>query len=702
MRVPYHWLCQYLETDLSADELARRLTMAGLEVESIEDFQGQPVLVAKVTANRGDLLSMVGVARDAAAVLRTRFAGPRVRLTEHGRDIGQEISIEIRNEDLCPRYSARLIRGVTVAESPDWLKVKLEAAGLRPINNVVDATNFVLWELGQPLHAFDYDLLRGKTIVVRTARPGERLVTIDGEERLLGLEDLVIADAEAPVALAGVMGGADTEVTQHTRNVLIESAHFDPASVRLTALRHAMSTEASYRFERFVDPSGTVAAADRVCQIIADIAGGEVAEGVADVYPSPVTPRTIALRPERANAILGTQISAAEMVDILRRLGMTVEEGDRIRVTVPTFRSDVEREIDLIEEIARVYGYDRVPFTLHPSRVCQEGRSREQRLRNLARDVLLQCGLTEALTFSMIGPRDLDRIGLPPDDPLRDAVRLASPASEDLSIMRTTLIPSALRVAEVNVRRRLLDLAFFEIGKVFLPVEGRELPDEQWRVVAFAMGANMTSTWNLSQAVTQIDFFWLKGILEQLVAGLGIANVRVEPSEHPTFARGRCAAVRCPDGAELGVIGEVAPSVRGEYDVPRAAYLFELNLERMISLADPLKRYRPISPFPSNRRDIALLVDDDEQHSCAALEEAIRAAAGDLLESVRVFDLFVDEQRLGKGKKSVAFTVEFRAPDRTVPDEEVDEIMDRIAAHLSSTLGARVRGRGTDLSEVSP
>ncbi|MGD8238679.1 MAG: phenylalanine--tRNA ligase subunit beta, partial [Armatimonadota bacterium] len=380
MRVPLDWLLEYLETDLSPEALADALTMGGLEVEEVDNSGPEPVLVTKVTANRGDLLSMLGVARQAAAVLDTTFQVPRPALAESGDPIEAAIAVEIADPDLCPRYSARLVRGAKVGPSPQWLRRRLIAAGMRPINNVVDATNLVLWELGQPLHAFDCDLLRGAKIIVRRARPAEEITTIDEQPHMLTADDLAIADAERPVAIAGVMGGADTEVHAGTSNVLLESAHFDATSVRLTAQRHGMQTEASHRFERIVDPAGTVAALDRVAELIAEAAGGAVAPGVIDVYPSPCKPRELTLRPERANAILGTDLAPADVADALRRLGLCVTEGDPFQVTVPTFRPDIEREIGLIEEVAIIHGYDNIPLTLHPGRSLEEGWNPRQRM----------------------------------------------------------------------------------------------------------------------------------------------------------------------------------------------------------------------------------------------------------------------------------------------------------------------------------
>ncbi|MFQ6132801.1 MAG: phenylalanine--tRNA ligase subunit beta [Armatimonadota bacterium] len=698
MNVPYDWLLEYLETDLPPEKLAEVLTMAGLEVEAVEQVEGRPVLVTKVTANRGDLLSMLGVAREAAANLRVAYRRPDVELQEGGTPIAELIEVRIDAPDLCPRYSARLIRGLKVGPSPDWLAQKLRLAGLRPINNVVDATNYVMWEYGQPLHAFDYDLLHGRQIIVRTAEAGETIVTIDEERRQLDTRDLVIADADRPVALAGVMGGYDTEVHERTESVLLESAHFNPASIRLTAQRHGMMSESSYRFERIVDPAGTIPAVDRVAQIIVETGGGEVAQGIVDQYLKPREPMTISLRPARANQVLGVELSPEEMRDVLRRLEFEVAdtapsiglaEGP-LEVTVPTFRPDVEREIDLVEEVARIHGYDNIPLTLHPARQLDRGRTPRQQLELLARDVLLQCGLSEAVNYAMVHPRDFDRLGLRPDDPLRQAIRLANPVTEDHQIMRTTTMPSLLQDVALNAARRVLDVALFEIDRVFLPVQGQELPAEPRRIGAVASGRITTSGWNLADDATTVDFFWLKGVLEQLLDALGVPDAAFRPAQHPTFHPGRCAEVTARD-EPLGIIGEVARSVQEAYEIPHRTYLFEVDLDALAALAQPLRRYGALPIFPPAKRDLAVVVRDDEEHSCQALLEQIRRGGGELLRRVQPFDVYRDPERLGAGMKSMAFSLEFRAEDRTLTDEEVDQLMQDIEARLAETLHATIR-----------
>jgi len=692
MRVPYSWLMEFLEADAAAEQLAEKLTMAGLEVEGIEEgaeeeIRGEKILLTKVTSNRGDLLSMLGVAREAAAVLDATYRRPEITLAEQGEPIDGAVQISVADPDLCPRYSARLVRDVKVGPSPQWMQKRLIAAGIRPISNVVDATNYVLWVTGQPLHAFDMDLLRGGEIIVRRARPEETIMTIDGELRGLTSDDLVIADAERPVALAGIMGGQRTEVTEWTKNVLIESAHFNPTCIRLTSLRIGLSTEASYRFERIVDPGGTIAAADWAAQLMAEIAGGEVAPGVIDVYPEPITEKRVSLRPERANQVLGTELSADEMAQFLRRLEFDVEHDEgKILVTVPTFRPDVEREIDLIEEVARIYGYNEVPTTLPSSASVQGFLTRKQRITAEAKNLLCACGLYETLTFSLTHPRGADMLCLEPDDPRRQAVKVANPMIDDHQILRTNLIHNALEAVALNIRRRNLDIALFEIGKAFSPRGEGELPDEKLRLTAVISGSLWSGAWNLPPEVKQADFYTLRGIAEQLLFGLGI-EARFEPAQSPIFEAGRCASVNV-DGGVLGLMGEVSAQVQENYDIPQKVYLLDLDFDMLLEHATLVKPYTPLPKLPPVYRDIALIVDADVP--AEAVEQCLQRAGGELLTQVRLFDVFTGKP-VSEGKKSLAFSLEFRTPERTLTDAEIDELIDRMVAAANDEFAAELR-----------
>jgi phenylalanyl-tRNA synthetase beta chain len=704
MRVPYSWLKDYYAWDGEIEDLARRLTQSGLEVEEIEQWSEggaeDQVLITKVTSNRGDLLSIVGLARHAAATVGgTRFP-LEFSLPPAGPPAADEVVVQIDDPIGCPRYSAMLVRGVKIGESPDWMKERLAAAGMRPISNVVDCTNYVMFELGQPLHAFDAQLLgrdeQGRTkIIVRRAAPGEKLLTLDGQERPLEPTDVVIADPRGAVALAGVMGGQSSEVIESTMDVLIESAHFDPVAIRKTSQRLGLISEASHRFERTVDPGGTVRAAERCAELMVETAGGEVAEGVVDEFPGRREPLVLELRPSRANALLGTDLSTEMMAEYLRRLDMettVAEPGDEalLRVTVPTFRPDLEREVDLVEEVLYVHGYDTVQGTL-PGKVTHSGMYTErQRKRRRLGELLRAGGLCESINVSMVHPEDLTRIGLPEDAPERRMFMLQRPTDEGLSAMRTTLFPSLLGAAERNANQRVTDVALYEIDPVFLPSEDGQAPQEPLRVALLVMGNVLNSRWNTPPEVGVADFYLLKGIVQQTLDAMGVTGVTWEPGAHPTFRPGHCAEVKV-EGQRLGVVGEVAARVQEEFDLPRKTFLAELDADLILDCATLFCPYEHLARYPAALRDLAIVVADTDECSAARVEEVIREAGGELLVAAEPFDVFVNEERLGQGNRSIAFSLEFRAPDRTLTDDEVNTRMAAITQALVGKLGATIR-----------
>ncbi len=744
MRVPYGWLKELLPDLPEADRLAEILTMGGLEVEEIRSWspeEGGPeeqVLFTKVTANRGDLLSMVGVARHAAALLGLDFAPPAAPLEllgEIARDSRRSsvgaVMVEIVDPVGCPRYSGLLLTGITIGPSPQWLQYRLESAGVRAINNVVDVTNYLCWELGQPMHAFDFRFLEKGHIIVRRARPGEQVMLIDESVPELIEDDVVIADPLGAVALAGIMGGRDSQVRDTTTTVLLEAAHFDPTAIRKSALRLGLSTEASYRFERHVDPNLTLPALARAAQMIGELAGGEIAGPAADVTARDFSPRRITLRPARCNALLGTELSAAQMAEYLRRVGCEVTGGpamsvanpapptpfsadptpgtdavhsvppdpEPLGVAVPTARWDVEREVDLIEEVAIIHGYGNIPETL-PGRLHASGRlTREQRIVRKAGEILRECGFNEALSFSMMCPADLEKLRCSPEAGERRVLPLLNPMAADATVMRTTLLPALLTAVAYNQRQRVREVALYEINPVFLAREEGELPEEEPRVAGVLTGTPFTSTWNLPTEGAQPDFYWLKGLVEQFLAELGLGELRIERAEHPTFAAGACARVSLaggqsgsPSHAErrLGYLGELAPEVAASYDLEGTVLAFELDFGAVLAEAQLVRQYRPLPRFPAALRDVAVVVPDSDEFSAAALVEAIREAAGESVELVRPFDLYVNPERLGAGRKSLAFELVFRRPDRTLTDAEVDAAMAQVHARLEA-LGGEIR-----------
>jgi phenylalanyl-tRNA synthetase beta chain len=693
MRIPYDWLKEYVPTSLPAQDMADLLTRQGLEVEELVEASGEAVFDIKVTPNRGDCLSVVGVAREAAAALGLSRRRTPPKLTESGTSASDLATVVIEAPELCPRYSARIVTGAKIEPAPEWAQRRLIECGLRPINNVVDATNLVMFEVGQPLHAFDYHLVRPPAgdsrprIVVRTARAGEKLVTLDGEERALTAEMLVIADPERAVALAGVMGGGSTEVHEGTTAVLLESAHFDRISIRRTAKALGLSTEASYRFERIVDPGGTIAALDRACELIVAWAGGEIAPGVVDEYPRPIAPNRISLRPARVNEILGTALTAAEMADYLRALDLDVAVGETLEVTAPTFRPDLATEIDLIEEIARRHGYENIPVTL-PRTPGAPGKlvpalAFDARVRR----VMLACGLSEVVTYSLGSRREHDLLGLPPDHPLRQAVVLQNPKTEEYSQLRTTMLGDMLGVLANNARRGITDVQVFEVGKVYFPQGPEELAREPRRLGIGMMGSAWSSAWGLPAAAQAVDFYSLKGAIEQLVYALTGQAFAYSPDEHPSLQPGRTATVSV-SGEEIGILGEVSRAVRDNYELPLPAYVAEIDLDRLRPLTEGVRSAKAVSRFPGIRRDVALVVA--EATSAARVQEAIARHAGEHLEALWLFDLYRGDP-IPAGHKNLAYAMVFRALDRTLTDEEVDRALGEIKSALVAELGAQIR-----------
>jgi phenylalanyl-tRNA synthetase beta chain len=622
------------------------------------------VLEIDVTPNRPDLLSIVGVAREVAALYELPFTVAAPAPSEEGADTASMASVAIEDRKGCPRYLARVITGVRGGASPWWMRRRLLAAGMRPISGSVDVTNYVLIERGHPLHAFDLSTLRGNAIVVRRPKKGEeRFLTLDGSERTLTKEDLVICDAERPVAIAGIMGGAETEVGEGTADILLESAYFDPARIGRTARRLGLRTEASIRFERGADPEGVPAAAARAAQLLGEVCGGVVARAPIDVHPKPARPRSIRLRVPRTNRLLGVTVPASEMGADLTSLGCTVRSQTRttLQVLPPTFRPDLRTEVDLVEEVARRYSYDRLPSTL-PASGRAGGLSREQELRRLTRRLLLGSGLSEAHTLSMLPPRFADRLGLAGDHPWRRTLTIANPLSEEESVLRPSLLPGLLLAAAKNVARRNVTVTMFEIGGVFLPSD-RELPDEPLRA-AWLLAGPAPGGWHSPQDV--LDYFDAAGVLERLISGLGVDGVARSAATIEPFHTGRSARITL-GGSEIGIVAELHPRSARRLDLLGRVAVGEIDLAPVFS------RAREAVPgelprFPAAVRDLALVVPATA--TAAEVEATIRRAAGPLLDQVAVFDVYRGTE-LGEGRVGLAFSLAFRDPERTLTDAEV-------------------------------
>lgn len=648
------------------------------------------VLVLEVTPNRPDCLCMLGVAREVAALTGGRLVRPSFELRECDPPTGEEVGVEIRDPDLCSRYAARLIEGLSIGASPWWMRRRLRAAGVRPISNVVDITNYVMLEAGQPLHAFDFELIAEGRIVVRRASAGESMVTLDGVERRLTPDDLLICDASGPVALAGVMGGENTEIGEGTTRVLLESAHFHPAGIMRTSRTQGLSSEASYRFERGVDPSGCVRAADRAAYLMQELAGGMVRRGAVDARAREIAPLRLDLRVGRAARLIGIDLHEEKARDILVSLELEVkgrreEKGEAVLdLEVPTFRPDLEREIDLVEEIARIYGYHRIPSTLPASSASVGMLSTQQRCRREAARAMAGLGLHEAVTVSFISERWLELL-----DPTRvlfprRAVRLRNPLSEETAVLRPSLLPGLLEAARFNVNRRITDVHLFEMGRVFLPAAGEAQPREPLHLACLLTGDWMPKQWD--GAAQAVDFFTAKGILERLASSLHVPGLELEREELPFLHPAQSCAVLV-EGSRAGFLGLLHPRICDEVDLPRNTAVMELEFSRLEeSRAEP--HFREIPRFPTLQMDLAVVVDEEVE--ARDLETAIREAGGELLYEVRLFDLYRGEQ-LGEGKKSLAFNLVFCAMDRTLRDEEARSVLEDIVFALERGYGARLR-----------
>ena len=637
----------------------------------------------EITPNRPDCLSLIGVAREIRAETGNPLKLPKVDFSEDATDVREVTSVTIEAPDLCPRYAARVIRGVKIGQSPAWLQQRLESVGIGVINNIVDITNFVLMEYGQPLHAFDYHKLAENRIVVRRAGAGETLTTLDEVNRKLTPDMLVIADAEKPVALAGVMGGYDSEITEATCDVLLESAYFNPSSIRATAKALGMSTEASYRFERGADPGIVLAALNRAAQLITELAGGTICKGIVDVYPGKQPLTEIQLRPERVNFVLGTEIESTTMEEILTRLGFDVETSGRVyRVTVPTFRSDITREIDLIEEIARVYGYDNIPTTLPKGDIPVPALDRKVEVRRRIKQFLLAAGMMEAVNYSFSDPNSFDRIRFAADNPLRNALPLQNPLSPEMSVLRTTLLLGLLDNAQRNRNHQIDTIALFEIGNVFISNGGQQEPERVSGALAGQVGDGVSSN-----PYRHPDFYDIKGIVEGVLEVCGISNYTLQKTDAPTFHPGRNAAVLF-GGRQIGIFGEAHPEVLKNYDLPYKAYLFELDMEALTDAAIFAKRFEPISVYPKVERDLAIVVDKETLSDMPT--ELIYKTGGEWVESVRLFDVYEGEQ-VPEGKKSLAYAITYLSASETLTDKAVNALHDKIVKRLNQELGAKLR-----------
>ena len=651
--------------------------------ENIDEVLGlkDAVVDFEITPNRPDCLSMIGMAREAAATFGGELVYPKTEcntLTEKSSDY---IQVEVKS-DLCKRYTARVIKDVKIEQSPWWLQKKLIAAGMRPINNIVDITNFVMMEYGQPLHAFDIRSLAGGKIVVDVAEDGSKFTTLDGVERSLDDSMLMINDANGPVAVAGVMGGLDSEIKPDTETVVLESANFVGSSVRQTSKKLGLRTEASARYEKGIDPNLCEEAADRVCALIDELGYGKVLEGSVDIYKSPEHPQVVSARVSRINKVLGTDLSREEMVAILESLEMKVQgTGDEMIVTAPTVRQDILKEVDFVEEIARMYGYDNLPNTL-PKLDVKAENSLSWETRRKLRDLLCAMGADEIQTFSFINQKIFDACRIDEESWERDTVDIINPMGEDTAAMRTILTPGMLEVLTRNYSRSVEGVRAFEIGKVFSKnyIQPEGLPDESFDLSIGVYGKDES-------------FFTLKGMVECMFDMMGIKDVSyIAESEYGIYHPGRCARVvkvtEKGEEVELGIMGEVHPDVASNYGIGDKVYCGEFFLDRLIEFSSREIQYSKPPKYPSTSRDIAMVVS--ESTPVAEIEKVIKEAGTEILRSVKLFDIYRGIQ-VGAGKKSVAYSLTYRHDDRTLTDVETEEAHAKVVEALKNNLGASIR-----------
>jgi len=667
----------------------------------LSDYLGDAVLEFDIKGAFAHLESVTGIAREAAALTRQKLRDDvltildrkPVEITSHA----PFLDLEIANPELCARYSAALIRDVTIGESPPWMQQRLLRAGMRPLDVIVDITNYVMLELGQPLHAFDYHALRGRTpeadlpaIIVRRARQGERLATLDGVDRALDEEMLLITDGGGPVAIAGIMGGLESEVTGDTSTVLLEAANFLFTNLRRTSQVLKLTSEAATRFGKQIDPELTVKALARACQLMEELAGGKTELAYADLYPRPRSIPTIEFDPGDVGRVLGMEVPAEETLRVLESLEFKCEAANQhglILVTPPSHRLDVSRPVDLVEEVGRVVGYDNLPATLLKDELPPQRANPVLRGQERVRDILVGCGLQEVITYSLTSTEMEAKLWPAGDQPLQgDYVRLRNPLTSDRVVMRHTLMPRLLETVAAN--SRYMDrVAIFEVGRVFLPREGQLLPDEPNRLGIALTGPRLATSW-LTQETGELDFLDLKGIVEALLSRLGIRDARFLAAKHPTFQSGRVAELAIGE-SRLGLLGEVHPHIRTAFDLEdQRVCLAELDLDQLLALTSSDKRMIGISRFPAVRQDLAVVVD--EAIPAIRVREEIQASGGDILRTVELFDLYRGTP-ISEGKKSLAYSLTYQALDRTLTDKEVSRVHESIVEHLAAELGAQLR-----------
>ncbi|MDO9464937.1 MAG: phenylalanine--tRNA ligase subunit beta [bacterium] len=671
MKVPYNWLKEYIDIKLSLEEIAEKLTMSGLEVADIQRLSNldEPVLDIEVTANRGDCLSIIGIAREIETLTNKHVKYPQaLKKCSANKEIEKLIDISIKDTSLCSRYAGRIIRNVKIEPSPSWLANRLKAVNIRPINNIVDITNYVLMETGQPLHAFDYNKISGKQITIRRARQNESIVALDESKRQLSRDMLVIADKKVPIAIAGIMGGIGSEIDKQTTDIFLESACFHAGCIRKTSKTLELSSESSYRFERGVDPNGVVSALNRAAYLIEKTAHGKSVKGIVDIYPKKFNKQNIQLRIQQIKRILGIDIPKNKLKHIMLNLGFEIKQDslNNIKVLVPTYRQDIRREIDLIEEIARIYGYNNIDTTMPRGQTSSCGKGEFEKQTDALKNILSSCGMAEIYTSSFTNSENLDKTGLS-----SDGVKITNPLGDDQNIMRTSLIPEMLSVIKRNLNRSLSEIKLYELGQVFF--ENNSSYHEK--------------TYLCCGIVGNVSFFDIKGILETILYRLGIEDHCLYYKKHQVFTSD-CSASIDIQGRNIGIIGEISSNVLEKYNIDEKVFLLEIgfsNLSKYINLSPVFKA---VPKYPASERDIAFTIK--ENVSNADIMNIMWKAGGEIVEDVKLFDIYRGKQILS-GHKSMAYSICYRSNKKTLTDEEVNQAHSRIGRKLISQLDITLR-----------
>lgn len=629
----------------------------------------------EITSNRVDCYSIIGIAREAAATFHKDFVLPDIKPTGNNENVNDMISVDVEDGDLCKRYCARMVKNIKLAPSPEWMQRRLAASGIRPINNIVDITNYVMEEYGQPMHAYDYDTIADHKIVVRRAKDKEVFCTLDGQDRTLDSSMLMICDGEKAIGLAGIMGGENSKITDDVKTMLFEAACFDGANIRISAKKAGLRTDASGKFEKGLDPYNAEAAINRACELIEELGAGEVVGGMVDVFPVKPEEKVLPFEPDKYNKLLGTDVSSDEMLKYFDKLEIEYNESDNT-LHIPSFRQDLLRTCDMAEEVARFYGYDKIPVTL-PSGESTSGKlSFKLRVESVAREVAQFCGFSQSMNYSFESPKAFDKLLVPENSDLRQAIRILNPLGQDFSIMKTQALNGMLTSLATNYNRKNKNVRLYEIGNIYIPkaLPLTELPDERTQFTLGMYGDG--------------DFFTMKGVVEEFFEKAGLdGRITYDPEDKKSFLHPGRQADIIYDGVKVGYLGEVHPQVCENYNIGDRVYYADIDMPYIVEHACFDKKYEGIAKFPTSTRDISLVVD--KQVLIGTMENAIIKKGGKLLESCELFDIYEGEQ-VGEGKKSVAFSLVFRAKDRTLSDTEISEIMDKILAELTG-LGAVLR-----------